>query len=83
MKHIIFPLLLTAFCFSTAVSQTYRQYMKAADEEFANLNYYSAMKHYQEAMSIEGEKPADIDLVEIHGYGFPRHKGGPMFASEG
>ncbi len=57
MKHIIFPLLLTACCFSTAVSQTYRQYMKAADEEFANLNYYSAMKHYQEAMSIEGEQP--------------------------
>ena len=23
--------------------------------------------------------PADIDLVEIHGYGFPRRKGGPMF----
>jgi len=22
---------------------------------------------------------ADIDLVEIHGYGFPRHRGGPMF----
>ena len=22
---------------------------------------------------------ADIDLVEIHGYGFPRRKGGPMF----
>ncbi|HWL55194.1 MAG TPA: 3-hydroxyacyl-CoA dehydrogenase NAD-binding domain-containing protein, partial [Paracoccus sp. (in: a-proteobacteria)] len=25
-------------------------------------------------------KPADIDLVEIHGYGFPRWRGGPMFA---
>ncbi|WP_151719649.1 3-hydroxyacyl-CoA dehydrogenase NAD-binding domain-containing protein [Gemmobacter serpentinus] len=25
--------------------------------------------------------PADIDLVEIHGYGFPRWRGGPMFAS--
>jgi 3-hydroxyacyl-CoA dehydrogenase len=22
---------------------------------------------------------ADIDLVEVHGYGFPRAKGGPMF----
>lgn len=24
----------------------------------------------------------DIDLVKIHGYGFPRWRGGPMFASE-
>lgn len=24
-------------------------------------------------------QPADIDLVEIHGYGFPRWRGGPMF----
>ena len=24
---------------------------------------------------------ADIDLVEIHGYGFPRWRGGPMFAA--
>jgi 3-hydroxyacyl-CoA dehydrogenase len=27
--------------------------------------------------------PADIDLVEIHGYGFPRRKGGPMFHAAG
>jgi 3-hydroxyacyl-CoA dehydrogenase len=26
-------------------------------------------------------QPADIDLVEIHGYGFPRRRGGPMFAT--
>jgi len=25
--------------------------------------------------------PADIDLVKIHGYGFPRWRGGPMFAN--
>ncbi len=25
--------------------------------------------------------PSDIDLVEIHGYGFPRWRGGPMFAA--
>ena len=24
---------------------------------------------------------SDIDLVEIHGYGFPRWRGGPMFAT--
>ena len=40
------------------------------------------------AMAAEGEAileegiaagPADIDLVEVHGYGFPRRRGGPMF----
>ena len=24
-------------------------------------------------------KPSDIDLVEVHGYGYPRWRGGPMF----
>jgi 3-hydroxyacyl-CoA dehydrogenase len=44
--------------------------------------------HLVAEMAAEGEAilaegiaagPADIDLVEIHGYGFPRRKGGPMF----
>jgi len=26
-------------------------------------------------------RPGDIDLVMINGYGFPAHKGGPMFAA--
>lgn len=42
------------------------------------------------AMAVEGKallaegiarSAADIDLVMINGYGFPAHKGGPMFAS--
>jgi 3-hydroxyacyl-CoA dehydrogenase len=42
------------------------------------------------AMAAEGQKllsegiaanPGDIDLVMINGYGFPAHKGGPMFAA--
>jgi 3-hydroxyacyl-CoA dehydrogenase len=42
------------------------------------------------AMATEGQKlldekiaarPGDIDLVLINGYGFPAHKGGPMFMS--
>ncbi|MFO1071467.1 MAG: 3-hydroxyacyl-CoA dehydrogenase NAD-binding domain-containing protein [Geminicoccaceae bacterium] len=44
-------------------------------------------RHLVAEMAAEGEAilahgiaatPADIDLVEIHGYGFPRRKGGPM-----
>lgn len=37
------------------------------------------------AILAEGiaRQPSDIDLVEIHGYGFPRWRGGPMFAPSG
>jgi 3-hydroxyacyl-CoA dehydrogenase len=40
------------------------------------------------AMQDEGRKiveegiarsPDDVDVVMVHGYGFPRHLGGPMF----
>ncbi|MDX3976373.1 3-hydroxyacyl-CoA dehydrogenase NAD-binding domain-containing protein [Shinella sp.] len=36
------------------------------------------------ALLAEGiaARPGDIDLVMINGYGFPAHKGGPMFAAE-
>lgn len=42
------------------------------------------------AMAAEGQaildegiaaSPSDIDLVKIHGYGYPRWRGGPMFAT--
>jgi 3-hydroxyacyl-CoA dehydrogenase len=42
------------------------------------------------AMAAEGkailaekiaERAGDIDLVMINGYGFPSHKGGPMYAA--
>ncbi|WP_117194782.1 3-hydroxyacyl-CoA dehydrogenase NAD-binding domain-containing protein [Rhizobium terrae] len=47
------------------------------------------LKRLLEAMAMEGDallaqgiaaRPGDIDLVMINGYGFPSHKGGPMFA---
>jgi 3-hydroxyacyl-CoA dehydrogenase len=25
------------------------------------------------------ERPSDVDLVLVNGYGFPRHEGGPLF----
>ncbi|MFN7011407.1 MAG: 3-hydroxyacyl-CoA dehydrogenase NAD-binding domain-containing protein [Allorhizobium sp.] len=42
-----------------------------------------AMAREGEAILVEGiaDKPSDIDLVEIHGYGFPRWRGGPMFST--
>lgn len=55
MKHFILTIGLWAFACALVNGQTYKQYVKAADEEFQDKLYYSAMKHYQEAMSIEGE----------------------------
>ena len=42
-----------------------------------------AMAAEGDAILREGiaQSPQDIDLVEVHGYGFPRWKGGPMFAA--
>ena len=42
-----------------------------------------AMAREGEAILAEGvaERASDIDLVEIHGYGFPRWRGGPMFCT--
>ncbi|MFQ5446261.1 MAG: hypothetical protein ACE5FF_04950, partial [Saprospiraceae bacterium] len=57
MKKAIVHLILLVIFASVLEGQTARQYVKAADEEFAAENYYSAMKHYQEAISINGEKP--------------------------
>ena len=43
----------------------------------------AAMAAEGHAIVAEGvaASSADVDLVEVHGYGFPRWKGGPMFLS--
>lgn len=43
-----------------------------------------AMVDEGKALLVEGiaARPGDIDLVMINGYGFPAHKGGPMFAAQ-
>ncbi|MDE1992080.1 MAG: enoyl-CoA hydratase/isomerase family protein [Rhizobiaceae bacterium] len=52
-----------------------------ADEIVARL--LKAMADEGEALLANGitARPSDIDLVMINGYGFPSHKGGPMFAA--
>lgn len=44
----------------------------------------AAMAAEGEALLAEGiaARASDIDLVMINGYGFPAHKGGPMFAKD-
>jgi 3-hydroxyacyl-CoA dehydrogenase len=54
----------------------------AADEIIDRL--LTAMVDEGRALLAEGiaARPGDIDLVMINGYGFPVHKGGPMFAAQ-
>ncbi|MBW8320781.1 MAG: 3-hydroxyacyl-CoA dehydrogenase, partial [Rhizobium sp.] len=53
----------------------------ALDAEAIAAHLVGAMAREGEAILGQGiaEKASDIDLVEIHGYGFPRWRGGPMF----
>jgi 3-hydroxyacyl-CoA dehydrogenase len=54
-----------------------------ADEIVSRL--LAALRHEGQKLLAEGiaARPSDIDLVMINGYGFPAHKGGPMFSAEG
>jgi len=44
----------------------------------------AALREEGKKLLAEGiaARAGDIDLVMIHGYGFPAHKGGPMFSAE-
>jgi 3-hydroxyacyl-CoA dehydrogenase len=55
----------------------------SSDEILARL--LSAMAVEGRALLAEGiaARASDIDLVMINGYGFPAHKGGPMFWAAG
>jgi len=55
----------------------------SVDREAIAQHLVAEMAYEGRAILAEGvaRNPADIDLVEIHGYGFPRWRGGPMFAS--
>ena len=50
---ILVPLLLLLFVFSNGFSQTKRQYLKHANESFAQENYYAAMKYYSEVLQFD------------------------------
>jgi len=57
---------------------------KVSDEEIKERMLYSLInegfKVLEDGIAL---RPGDIDVVWIYGYGFPRHKGGPMhFADE-
>lgn len=53
----------------------------ALDGEAIARRLVAEMAEEGSALLSEGiaRQPADVDLVEIHGYGFPRWRGGPLF----
>ncbi|SFO82209.1 short chain enoyl-CoA hydratase [Cohaesibacter marisflavi] len=72
---------------SDAVAQLLKGRMKAQKPmplDAISSHLITAMAREGQALLEEGiaGQPSDIDLVEIHGYGFPRWKGGPMFWAE-
>ncbi len=52
MKGIIISLLLFVLTVNS-YSQTYRQYVKAADKSMSENDYYAAMRYYQDALEIK------------------------------
>ena len=54
-----------------------------ADEEIVERCLYSMINEGAKILS-EGvaARPVDIDMVWLHGYGFPRWRGGPMYWAE-
>ncbi len=46
------------FFIQSAYGQTYRQYVKAAEKSMAQKDYYSAMRYYQDALSIKDSDPS-------------------------
>ncbi|MBB5700766.1 3-hydroxyacyl-CoA dehydrogenase [Ochrobactrum daejeonense] len=68
---------------SVAVSELLSSQVAGASEltlEQIGERLVGEMAAEGEAILAEGiaRQPSDIDLVEIHGYGFPRWRGGPM-----
>jgi 3-hydroxyacyl-CoA dehydrogenase len=55
---------------------------RAFSPDAISVALLAAMRAEGEAILKEGivARPEDVDLVLVNGYGFPAHKGGPMFA---
>jgi 3-hydroxyacyl-CoA dehydrogenase len=72
------------------VEEMVRAHAKATGYPQKNFTPDEIISRVLEAMASEGQKildekitarPLDIDMVFIHGYGFPVHRGGPMYAA--
>ena len=48
----------------------------------AAIELDKALADCNHALQINPGSAADIDVVWLHGYGFPRHRGGPMYHAD-
>ncbi len=57
---------------------------RAFSEDEIQRRYLAAMINEAANVLEEGiaDKPADVDAVFLHGYGFPRYRGGPLFYAD-
>ncbi len=56
---------------------------KISDNEISNKILFSMINEGAKILDEEiAASASDIDLVFLHGYGFPKHRGGPMFYAE-
>ena len=67
-----------------AVRQTNGTPQKEISEEQATQRLLFPMINEAFLILEEGmaQRPADIDVCYVHGYSFPRHRGGPMFYAD-
>lgn len=63
MKKYISIIALFVFAAGSAFGQTQKAFIKAADEAYANKNYYGALTWYSEALEFDEDDPALLFLV--------------------
>ncbi|MFT4534407.1 MAG: tetratricopeptide (TPR) repeat protein [Saprospiraceae bacterium] len=57
MKKYIAILVILTFAVSSVLGQTKKAFLKAADEAYAEKNYYGALKWYSEALEFDEDDP--------------------------
>jgi len=63
MKKYISIIVILILATGSVYSQTQKAFIKAADEAYANKNYYGALKWYSEALEFDEDDPELIYLV--------------------
>ncbi|MGK0316381.1 MAG: tetratricopeptide (TPR) repeat protein [Saprospiraceae bacterium] len=63
MKKYISILVILTFAVSSVLGQTKKAFLKAADEAYAQKNFYGALKWYSEALEFEEDDPELIYKV--------------------
>jgi tetratricopeptide (TPR) repeat protein len=74
MKKYISIIAIFVFAISTVSGQTQKAFLKAADEAYAQKNYYGALKWYSEALEFDESNPDLIFKVAESARNFEAYK---------